>query len=125
MFALDFVWVGNLVADYYVSQFTPIGRIADGKFVVIPWAAISVYLCMAIGLVLFVVPKAEIKDPLWKTTMWGALFGFSLYGTYDLTNYAFLKDWPIGISFADIAWGTFLCAVAGTVGRFTMMRKSA
>jgi uncharacterized membrane protein len=38
------------------------------------------------------------------------------YSTYDLTNYAILKAWPLGLSVVDVAWGTFMTALAATGG---------
>ncbi len=48
---------------------------------------------------------------------WGALFGFMTYMTYDLTNMATLRDWPLGLSFIDTAWGCFATGLAATVGK--------
>ena len=48
----------------------------------------------------------------------GAAFGLIAYATYDLTNLATLKGWPLGLAAADVAWGTFASAVAATAGRW-------
>ena len=45
----------------------------------------------------------------------GALFGFFAYATYDLTNLATLRGWPLGLSLLDIGWGTLVGAVAAAV----------
>ena len=50
--------------------------------------------------------------------MRGALFGFFAYATYDLTNLATLKDWPIGLSALDMAWGSIASAAAAVAGHF-------
>ena len=55
------------------------------------------------------------KGDLWQTVLLGALFGFISYATYDLTNLATLKDWPLQVTFIDLAWGTFLGASTSTV----------
>jgi uncharacterized membrane protein len=44
----------------------------------------------------------------------GALYGLVVYGTYDLTNYSLVKDWPLTITLVDMAWGTFACATVST-----------
>ena len=49
----------------------------------------------------------EAKD-LGKVLLTGAIFGFMTYATYDLTNLATLKDWPVTITIIDLIWGTFL-----------------
>jgi len=51
----------------------------------------------------------------------GALFGFFAYATYDLTNLATLKDWPLIISLIDIAWGSFLTSVVSASGFFIVL----
>ncbi len=38
------------------------------------------------------------------------------YATYDLTSYATLRDWPLSIVLADLAWGAFVSAAASTAG---------
>ena len=48
--------------------------------------------------------------------MFGAAFGFFCYATYDLTNLATLKNWPVSIALADMAWGAMLSAAAAVVG---------
>jgi len=50
--------------------------------------------------------------------VWGALFGFFTYATYDLTNLALLKDWPIIIVIVDILWGVVLCSAVATLSFF-------
>jgi uncharacterized membrane protein len=47
--------------------------------------------------------------------LWGALFGFFTYATYDLTNLALLKDWPLNMVVVDILWGVVLCTVVATL----------
>ena len=49
-----------------------------------------------------------------------ALFGFFAYATYDLTNLATLKDWPLGLSLIDMAWGTLVSALAASAGKAAM-----
>ena len=71
-------------------------------------AAIIFYLLFIAGLVLFVLIPAVDKDSLLHVMIYGALFGLLTYATYDLTNLATLKDWPVKITLVDLAWGTFL-----------------
>jgi uncharacterized membrane protein len=53
----------------------------------------------------------------WKTALlYGALFGFFTYATYDMTNLATLKGWSLSVTFVDIAWGTFLTGVGALLG---------
>jgi uncharacterized membrane protein len=52
-----------------------------------------------------------------KTLTTAAMLGFLIYASYDLTNLALLRDWPVGMSLVDIAWGTLLSVAAAAVGR--------
>jgi uncharacterized membrane protein len=71
-------------------------------------AAIIFYLLYLAGIVFFVINPALEKQS-WKFALFaGMFFGLITYATYDLTNLATLKDWPITITVIDLAWGTTL-----------------
>jgi uncharacterized membrane protein len=73
-------------------------------------AAIIFYLLFLIGIVVFVIAPAILKKD-WSHALWmGALFGLITYATYDLTNLATLKDWPVKVVIVDMIWGTLLSA---------------
>ena len=59
-----------------------------------------------------------------KTIVLAALFGFVAYATYDLTNLATLKNWPVALSLLDMAWGSLLSVVAATAGKAALDRIS-
>ena len=61
------------------------------------------------------VPHAAAPQP-YRAALFGAVFGFFVYATYDLTNLATLKNWPIGLSMIDVAWGSAVSAAAATAG---------
>jgi uncharacterized membrane protein len=50
--------------------------------------------------------------------LYGAMFGFFTYMTYELTNLALLKDWPLNIVVVDIIWGVVLCTAVASIGYF-------
>lgn len=106
-FVIDMLWLGFVARNLYTQQ---IGHLLGP----VNWiAAISFYLIFLVGLVYFAI-QPGMAGPLLRAIMLGALFGFFTYATYDLTNLATLKDWPLFITFVDMAWGTFLGgAVAG------------
>lgn len=112
-FAIDFLWLGTIAQSFYQSQ---IGHLLAKAFN-IP-AAIAFYLMFIAGIMLFaVIPGLNAGS--WKTAlMWGVLFGFFTYATYDLTNMATLRDWPLTVVIVDIAWGMFLCGMVATIGFF-------
>ncbi len=100
---IDLVWLVFVARKFYQQQ---IGKLLKKD---VNWAAaIIFYLLFIAGLVLFVLIPAVDKDSLLHVMIYGALFGLLTYATYDLTNLATLKDWPVKITLVDLAWGTFL-----------------
>ena len=111
MMALDVLWIGVLARPLYNRG---IGHLMaeQPNFV----AAAAFYLLYAAGVMAFVVlPRAPGDWPM--AAAWGALFGFMAYMTYDLTNLATLRDWPLALSFIDMAWGCLATGIAATLGR--------
>ncbi len=109
-FAIDMLWLGIVAKNFYKQQ---IGFLMTPN---INWvAAIVFYLIFIAGLVLFVISPALEKTSLMHALVFGALFGLVTYATYDLTNLATLKDWPILVTLVDLAWGAFLSASVSSV----------
>ena len=75
-----------------------------------------VYLLLAVGIVVFVLPRVEHASLL-SAFLWGAAFGLVVYGVYDLTNYATISKWPVLVTLADIGWGAFICGVTTAAAR--------
>ena len=78
-------------------------------------AAIIFYFIFIAGLVFFAINPAIEKESLKYAILVGGFFGFIAYSTYDLTNLATLKDWPLNITIIDIIWGTFLNAATSGI----------
>ena len=112
---LDMIWLGAVAKRFYQTQFA--GLIAD-KFNL--WAALAFYLVYPIGVVLFAVVPAVSSGSSTDAAVWGALFGFFAYATYDLTNLATLRGWPLRLTIVDLAWGTVLTAIAAVCGQLIM-----
>lgn len=74
------------------------------------------YLIYIAGIVVFAIVPALASDRWTTATSYGAFLGLFAYATYDLTNQATLKNWPVTVTVADLCWGTFLTAVAATAG---------
>jgi uncharacterized membrane protein len=111
MAGLDFIWLKLTVDSLYRGAL--VGLIAEKPNMA---GAVAFYVIYVAGVVIFAV-RPGLEEADWRVSlMWGALFGFFAYATYDLTNLATLKDWPAGISLIDIAWGTFLTATAASAG---------
>ena len=115
-FALDMVWLGVAAKNFYTKQ---IGLLMAPK---VNWAAaILFYLLFQAGLVVFVIAPAVEKDSWVHALILGALFGLITYATYDLTNLATLKDWPLALTVVDLIWGTIL-ASSVSVGTYLIAR---
>src|SRR4030042_1116180 len=110
-FAIDMVWLGLVAKGFYRQQ---IGSLMRSP---VNWvAAVAFYLLFILGLVVFVVAPAMDQDSCEHALLYGALFGFIAYATYDLTNLATLRDWPLLVTVVDLAWGAVL---AGSVSVIT------
>ena len=102
-FAIDILWLGFIAKKLYRDN---LGYIMADKT---NWpAAIIFYLVYIGGLIFFAINPALAKDNIVYALGIGALFGFMTYATYDMTNLATLKDWPLKITIIDIIWGTTL-----------------
>jgi len=110
-FILDMVWLGFIAKDLYKKY------LGDFLSEQVNWtAAVIFYLLFVIGVFIFVILPSVEKNSLASAIISGALFGFFSYATYDLTNLATMKNWPLHIVFIDISWGAFLTSVVSTAG---------
>ena len=102
-FIIDMIWLGFIAKNFYRSQ---IGFLMKTN---INWtAAIIFYLLFIAGLVFFVLAPAIEKRSIFFALTTAAFYGILTYSTYDLTNLATLKDWPLLITIVDIIWGMVL-----------------
>lgn len=108
-FAIDLLWLGIIAKDLYQKN------LAHLLSPTVNWpAAFCFYFIYIAGILLFAVRPALTDQSLVKAAVWGALFGFFTYATYDLTNLATLKDWPVKVVVVDIVWGTLLCTLVAS-----------
>jgi len=112
-FVIDMLWLGFIAKNFYRDQ---IGFLMKPD---VNWiAAILFYLLFIVGLVVFVITPS-VEKGLWTYALFfGALFGLITYATYDLTNLAVAKDWPLLVTIVDLAWGAVLGALVSTVTFF-------
>ena len=107
---IDLAWIGGVAQSFYRKQ---IGHLLADDFR--PIAAMLFYVFYVAGIVWFCVWGAET----WRAAaVSGAFFGFFCYATYDMTNYATLKGWPLQMVVVDISWGTVLTAVVAGLGTY-------
>ena len=108
---IDAVWLGIISKNFYKNQ---IGFLMKTE---INWlSAVIFYLIFIVGLVFFVILPAIEKNSWLYAVLAGILFGLVTYATYDLTNMATIKDWPLLVTVIDLFWGMF---IAGSVSIIT------
>ncbi len=117
LIVLDLLWLGLVARPLYLEG---IGHLmaenADLK------AALVFYLFYVSGLLYFGLRPNASKPGLIAAARGGALAGLFVYASYDLTNMAVLKNWPLGLALIDMAWGTFVSAVSTAMGKFAYDR---
>ena len=109
--ALDMLWLRGIATDWYQQG---IGHLMAPRANLT--AAALFYLLFPVGLMIFAV-SPTLLSPWWKAAGLGAMFGFFAYATYDLSNLATLKDWPLSLSVIDMAWGSVVSGVSAVAGR--------
>ena len=120
MLALDAVWLGLVASSLYQHQ---IGHLMAEQ----PRLGVAAlfYLAYPVGLVVFVVMPQAGRAGLAGAVKLGALFGLIAYGTYDLTNLATLKGWPVSLALLDMAWGATVSAASAGAGKWWLDRRAA
>ncbi len=110
-FAIDLVWLGMVAKSFYRDR---IGALMLDQINIS--AAVIFYLVYVVGIVIFAVAPA-LQSGSWTTALvFGALFGFFAYATYDMTNLATLRGWPLEVVVVDVLWGTVITGASATVG---------
>lgn len=110
LLVIDMVWLQLIARDWYQQG---LGHLMAPR----PNLAVGAlfYLLFPVGLLVFAVAPHATQGVA-SVALMGGLFGFFAYATYDITNLAILKDWPVGLSVGDVAWGTFAGALAASAG---------
>ena len=127
MLVVDLVWLGFIAKSFYRDGIghlmaDPPNLVAGGVF----------YLLYPVGILLFAIAPAAWSgglaapaDAPWsRAVLAGTLFGFFAYSTYDLSNLATLRNWPLRLTLVDIVWGTTLTATAAAAGRWALRRMT-
>jgi uncharacterized membrane protein len=108
---IDAVWLTFVAGPQYKAAVGPL--LLDQ---IRPGAAIAFYLIQVGGMMVFVVPKKPADQGLLQTALFGALFGFFTYCTFDLTDFTVLKGWTLTLTLWDIGWGTVLSSISAVIG---------
>ena len=108
---VDLAWLGVMSKRFYAPRMAGLLRERPRW----GWAGLF-YALYVLGIVIFAVAPALEVGLVSSAAVRGALFGFFAYATYDLTNYATLKNWPLSVALIDIGWGTVLTGAAAGLG---------
>ena len=112
-FVIDILWLGVVAKGFYRRKLNFI--LSDD----VNWtAAVIFYLIYIAGILFFAVRPALSSNSWREAVLFGGLFGFFTYATYDLTNLATIKDWPIAVVMVDLLWGVCLCVIVATASFF-------
>jgi uncharacterized membrane protein len=110
-FAIDLTWIGLVAKKFYWGN---IGQLLKDD---VNWvAALIFYLLYIVGIFVFAILPSVENDSIKSAIFYGALFGFFCYATYDLTNLATLKGFPLKVAVVDMIWGTILTGAVSTAG---------
>jgi len=111
LLTIDMLWLGIVAKGMYQQGMgelmSPQPRLA--------FAAVF-YLLYPVGLLIFAILPGIDAQSVPRAAVLGGLFGLFCYATYDLTNLAVIRNWPLGLSFIDIAWGVVVSSVAAAAG---------
>ena len=110
---LDLTWILGFMFRFYDHQLGALAlRGPDGHLAAAPLPSLLVYLVLAIGVVVFAQPAVRERRTGWMTA---ALFGLVCYGTYDLSNLATLKGWPLPVVLVDMGWGALVSTLTSVI----------
>ncbi|QWD94134.1 DUF2177 family protein [Polynucleobacter sp. MG-Unter2-18] len=107
---IDLIWLLGIARNLYRDEMGSL-MASEPKL----WAGLAFYLLYALGASIFVIFPAISKQSWIYAAQYGALFGLFCYMTYDLTNLAVIRDFPMRLAFVDIVWGSAVTALSATI----------
>jgi uncharacterized membrane protein len=114
---LDGLWLGLIAREFYRSQMV---AVAAENFNLVPAALFYFLYPLGVLFVALTPPAQSWGEALGRS----ARLGLVAYGVYDMTNMATLKAWPLKLALTDMAWGTFITAMAGLAAYSAMVWAS-
>ena len=117
LLGIDMIWLTLVAKNYYAKQLGYLMAKNPNLFV-----ALLFYLIFIAGLVVFVISPALDKKMWLSALLMGAFFGLVTYATYDLTNLATIKNWPLSITIVDLIWGMSLSAAVSVITYFIALK---
>lgn len=105
----DFFWFSMTLSKIYFPTFFKIqGSGTDIKFI----GGVFAWLLLALGIQTFVMP---LSNNLNDAIFYGAIYGLIVYGVYNGTNYATLRDYNYMIFAYDLLWGIIICSLVSGI----------
>ncbi|STX39526.1 DUF2177 family protein [Legionella feeleii] len=120
VFIMDMIWLGIIAKNIYAQNIGMLLRKSGDAMTPIWWSAVVVYVCITLGILFFVLPKAQ--GDYFLALSGGIILGLVTYGIYDFTNYSVLANWPLKITFIDLIWGMVLCGLSSLIAAFIQNR---
>ena len=117
--AIDLVWLLGIAKALYRDEMGDL-MASEPKLI----AGLGFYLFYALGACIFVITPALTKQSWIQAVQYGALFGFFCYMTYDLTNLAVIRNFPMRLALIDIAWGSLVTAASAGIAYWVGERLS-
>ena len=112
-FSVDMLWLGFIAKDFYQNHLGFLLRPQVNWF-----AAIIFYLIYIVGILIFGVSPGINTQSWTRALIFGSLYGFFTYATYELTNMALVENWPFKVVIVDILWGIVLCSIVSVSSYF-------
>ena len=112
MLGIDLVWLGVVARPLYLRA---IGHLMAEN--ANPGFAVVFYLMYAFGLIYLGLRPNTTTQGIKPAFFAGAALGLFAYATYDLTNLAVLREWPVWLSVIDVAWGTLISGLSTAAGK--------
>ncbi|HOA18644.1 MAG TPA: DUF2177 family protein [bacterium] len=115
---IDMIWLSKIAPKFYQQH---IGHLLADKPNLLP--AVVFYLFNIIGILIFSVFPGVANNSLKTTALMAALYGALTYATYDLTNMATMKQWPLIVTIVDIIWGSLLTTAVAVLTYLILHRN--
>ncbi|WP_417672138.1 DUF2177 family protein [Roseibium sp.] len=110
---IDYIWLSQVARRFYFDRLSHL--LMDKPNMA---AAAGFYALYVVGIVIFAIAPTLKGTSLTYALVYGALFGFFAYATYDMTNYATLRNWPLSVVITDVIWGTVLTGFSAFAGAY-------
>jgi uncharacterized membrane protein len=109
--AIDALWLSLMGPVLYRST---LGDILLAQVRLGP--AIVFYVVYPVGLLVLALTPALKSNSITVAIGYGFLLGAISYATYDLTNFATLRNWTLQLTLVDIAYGAVVSGLAAAAG---------